>query len=126
MRTWFKKIFTNLISVETPQDWVRGKDHLGMFQAPAVFHARNGDFYNNPSPPPPNAPLAYPNIVPGANTADRERLREEHKVLYVNWANYVHTCRIDVNIGASAFDGWVLAALEDPNKGLNGVTTRDV
>ena len=67
MRTWFKQICKNLNSVETPQDWGIGKGHLGVLQAPAVFHARNGDFFN----PPPNAPPAYPNIFPGANTAKR-------------------------------------------------------
>ena len=71
MRTWFKKICTNLIAVKTPQDWRRGKSHLGMLQSPAAFHAKNGDF----DKPPPNAPPAYPNILPGeiglsANTSE--------------------------------------------------------
>ena len=122
MQTWFKQICTNLIAVKTSQDWGKGKVHLGMLQAPAIFHARNGDFYN----PPPNAPPAYPNILPGANTDKCERLRAEHKVLYVHWYKYVHTGRITVNIGAAAFHSWVLVALEDPNEGINGVTVRDV
>ena len=46
--------------------------------------------------------------------------------MYFHWTNYVHTGRIAVNIGATAFDEWVLAALEDPGEGLNGVTIRDV
>ena len=46
--------------------------------------------------------------------------------MYVHWAKYVHTGRIAVNIRASAFNKWVLAALEDPAKGINGVTIRDV
>ena len=79
-----------------------------MIQAPAVFHARNGDFYN----PHPNALPAYPNILPGANMDERKYLRAEHKVLYVHWAKYVHTGRIFVNIGAAAFNKWVLSALE--------------
>ena len=122
MRTWFKQICTNLIAFETPQDWGRVKGFLVMLQAPAVFHSLNGDFYN----PPPNAPPAYPNILPGANTADHERLQAKHKVLYVHCAKYVHTGRISVNIEAAAFEKWVLAALEDPDEGLNGVTIRDV
>ena len=81
MRTWFKKIYTNLISVETPQDWGRVKGHLVMLQAPAVFHTRNEDFYN----PSTNVPPAYPNILPCENTAYHERLRSEHKVLYFHW-----------------------------------------
>ena len=71
-----------------------------MLQAPDVFHARNADFYNQPL----NEPPAYPNILTGANTAERKRLRAEHKVLYVHWAKYVHSWRIAVNIGAAAFD----------------------
>ena len=59
-------------------------------------------------------PPAHPNIIPGGNTDERERLQSKHKVLYVYWDKYVHTGRISVNIGASAFDEWVLAALEDP------------
>ena len=93
-----------------------------MLQAPAIFHARNGYFYNNP----PNAPPLYSKNIPGANTADRECLSSEHKLLYVHWAKYVHTGRIAVNIGAATFDEWVLAAIEDPNVGLNEVTICDV
>ena len=100
MRTWFKKICTKLIAVETPKDWGRGKVHLGMLQAPAISHTQNGDFYN----PPPNAPPSYPNILPSANTADREHLQAEHKVLYLHWSDYTHSCRIAVNIGAVAFN----------------------
>ena len=122
MRTWFKKICTNLIAVETPQDWGIGKSHLGMLQAPAVFHARKGNFYN----PPPNAPPAYPNILPGVNTAEHEHLRAKHKVLYVHWDKYVHTGRIEVNIGAAALNKWVLVALRDPEEGLNGDTIHDI
>ena len=122
MHTWFNQICTDLITVETPQDCGRGKGHLGMLQAPAVFHARNGDFYN----PPPNAPTAYPNTLPRANTAKRERLRAKHKVLYVHWAKYVHTGRIKVSIWAAAFDEWVLVALKEPNEGLNGFTIHGV
>ena len=122
MRTWFKQVCTNLISVETPQDWGRRKGHLCTLKAPDVFHAQNVDFYN----PPPNAPPEYPNILPGANTAKRERLRAEHKVLYVHWAKYVHTGRIAVNIGAAAFYEWVLTTLEDPNEGIKGFTIRKV
>ena len=58
--------------------------------------------------------------------AERERLRAEHKVLYIHWAKYVHTGRIAVNIGAASFDNWVLAALEDPDKVLNWVTICNV
>ena len=93
-----------------------------MLQAPAVFHAQNRDFYN----PPPNELPAYPNKFPISNTAERKHLRAKHKVLYVHWDKYVHTGRITVNIRAAAFEEWVISALEDPNKGLNGVIIRDV
>ena len=93
-----------------------------MLQAPSVFHALNRDFYN----PPPNAPPAYPNVLPGANTAKRKRLQSETKVFYVHCAKYVHIGRITVNIRAAAFDEWVIAALEDLDEGLNRVTIRDV
>ena len=94
-----------------------------MNQSLAILHSQNGDFYNRP---PPNAPPAYPNILPGANMAERECLRSNHKVLDVHLSNYVHTGRIFVSIGAAAFDKWVLAALEDSNKGLTRVTISDV
>ena len=57
---------------------------------------------------------------------ERNRLCEKHKVLYVHWAKYAHTGRIAVNIGAAAFDEWVLTALEDPDKGVSRVTIRNV
>ena len=93
-----------------------------MLQSPAVFNYQNGYFYN----PPPNAPPAYPNTLPSANTEEREHLQVENTLFYVHCANYFHTGRISVNIGAAAFDEWVLAALEDPDKGLNGVTICNV
>ena len=46
--------------------------------------------------------------------------------MYVHWTKYIHTGCIAVNIGASAFDKWVLDSLKDSNQGLNGVTIRDV
>ena len=72
------------------------------------------------------APPAYPNILPGANTAKCERLLAEYKVLCVHWSKYVHTGCISVNIRSAAFDKWVLSALKDPDKGLNGVTICNV
>ena len=113
MRRWFKQICTNLIAVKIPQEWGRRKGHLGILQAPAIFHARNEDFYNPLS----NAPPAYPDILPGANTDERDCLWAEHKVLYFHWAKYVHTGQTTVNIGAAAFAEWVIAALEDPEEG---------
>ena len=58
--------------------------------------------------------------------AKHKRLRAEHKVMYVHWTKYVYTGRIAVNIGAAAFEKWVLATLDDPDEGLNEVTIRDV
>ena len=46
--------------------------------------------------------------------------------MYIPWAKYIHTGCVSVNIIAAAFNVWVLTALEDPDKGLNGVTIRDV
>ena len=58
--------------------------------------------------------------------AKYERLQSKHKVLYVQWTKYVHTGYISITIGDAAFNEWVLAAHEEPGKGLTGVTIRDV
>ena len=87
-------------------------------QNSTILGKRKGPLSNDPSTcrfprskwrllqPTPNAPPSYPNILPGENTAERECLRAEHKVLYVHWDKYVHTGRITVNIGAAVFNEW--------------------
>ena len=76
MKRWKKETSSNLISVQMPIALGRGKGLLGELQDAAVFAARNGAAYN----PPPAAPPAYPNILPGATTAERERARAEHAI----------------------------------------------
>ena len=120
MKKWKNQMNANLIAVKTPRAWGRGKGHLGLLQDPVVFLARNGVTYD----PPAAAPLPYPVIPPNATTAPREELRATNKVDSFNWDQYQHTQRIAVNIGAAAFDDWVIAELDDPDEGLNGVDIR--
>ena len=120
MKKWKKQMNTNLIFVKTPQTWGRRKGHLGLLQDPVVFHAINGASYN----PPGAAPLTYPLIPQGATTAAREELRATNKVQNFDWDRYQHTQRIAVNIGAVAFDEWVITELDNPDEGLNGVNIR--
>ena len=39
----------------------------------------------------------------------------------INWERYQHTQRIAVNISASAFDNFIIAELNNPDKGRNAV-----
>ena len=112
----------NLIAIDTPKDWGRGKGHLGLLQDPVVFLAKIG----NPYDPPANGPAAYPTIPVGASASLREELRATNERALHHWKRYQHTQRIAVNIGAAAFEPWVIAELDNPDKGLNGVTIRQL
>jgi hypothetical protein len=120
MKKWRKEMSSNLISVRMPVIWGQNKGLLGELQDPAVFLARNGAAYN----PPLAAPPAYPVIVAGATTAEREQARAEHAIESTNWQTANHGRRIAVNIGAAAFEAYVYAELGDPDKGLNDVNIR--
>jgi hypothetical protein len=122
MKTWRKEMSSNLISVRMPPNWGRNKGLLGELQDPTVFLARNGAAYN----PPPVAPPAYPVIVAGATSAQREQARAEHAVHSAFWATANHGRRIAVNIGAAALDPFVYAELDDPDEGLNDTSIRDL
>ena len=122
MMIWKRKINANLIAVTMPIAWGRGKGLLGSFQEPVTFLARNGAPYN----PPANAPPAYPVIQAGATTAEREEARALHKIEDRYWKTSVHAAALIAEIGAGAFDEFVLAELMDPDEGLNGVTIRQI
>ena len=122
MMIWKREINANLIAVTMPLAWGQGKGLLGSFQDPAAFLARNGNAYN----PPATAPPAYPEIVAGATTAEREEARALHKIDVRNWDTSTHAASLVAEIGAAAFDEYVLAELMDPDEGLNGVTIRQI
>ena len=106
-----------LIAVKTPTDWGHGKGRLGLLQDPAVFLARNGDPYNTPLVDTPE----YPAISQNLATAAREQLRAENEVATINLERYQHTQRIAVNIGAAAFEPFVIADLDDPDEEINSI-----
>lgn len=122
MKRWKKEMSSNLISVQMPFDWGRGKGLLGELQDAAVFTARNGANYS----PPIAAPPAYPNILPGATTAERERARAEHAIDVRFWATAQHAKRLAVNIGAAALEPFIYAELDDPDEGLDDVEIGDL
>ena len=122
MKRWKKEQFANLIAVEMPNDWGRGKGMLGELQDPPVFLARNGAAYN----PPNIAPDNYPIIPNGSTTAERERLRADNDLAQTYWKTAEHARRITVNIGAAAFEKFVYAELDDVDEGLNGVDLRSL
>ncbi len=122
MKIWKRELSSNLISVRMPTDWGRNKGLLGELQDPAVFLARNGAAYN----PPVAALPAYPAIIVGATTAEREQARAEHAIDARFRETWAHAKRIVVNIGAAAFEPFVIAELDDPDEGLNDVEVRDL
>ena len=65
---WFRKMCSNLISVNAPLEVGRGKGHLGMLQQDAVFQAHNGQAYN----PPLFVPTSTPVFPTGSTVAQRE------------------------------------------------------
>ena len=122
MKKWKKEMSSNLISVRMPANWGQGKGLLGELQDPAVFTARNGAAYNPPAGPPP----AYPVILPGATTAQREQARAEHAIDVKFWVTAEHGRRIAVNIGSAALEPFVYAELDEPDEGLDDVDIRSL
>ena len=122
MKVWKKEMFANLIAVDTPLNWGRGKGMLGELQDDAIFIVRNGAPYN----PPNAAPSEYPNIPVGATVTDRERLKAENDLNKKFWLTAGHARRLAVNIGAAALEPFVYAKLDDPDEGLNNIEVRDL
>ena len=69
-------------------------------------------------------PPEYPAIPQKSATAAREQLRAANEVATINWERYQHTQHIVVNIGAAAFEPFVIGELDDPDEGLNAVDIR--
>ena len=121
-KKWRKQMSANLIAVKKPTNWGRGKGRSGILQDPTVFLATNWDPY---TPPPPLVePPEYPAIPKNLATAAREQLRDENEVATINWERYQHTQCIAVNMGAAAFEPFVIAELENPDEELNAIDIR--
>ena len=76
------------------------------------------------APPPLVEPPEYPAIPKNLATAAREQLRDENEVATINWERYQHTQCIAVNMGAAAFEPFVIAELENPDEELNAIDIR--
>ena len=87
-----------------------------------TFLAQNGDAYKPPLVTPPT----YPTIVMGTTTAEREQPCAENTVDATYWTTANHGQRITVKIGAAAFNEYVYAKIDDPDKGLNDVIIQDL
>ena len=122
MKVWKKEMNANLIAVETPLIWGRGKGMLGELQDDIIFVARNGNPYN----PPNAAPAEYPNIPVGASVTERERLKADNDLAKKFWITAGHARRLAVKIGAAALEPFVYAELDDPDEGLSAIEIRDL
>ena len=84
---WRRQLNADLIAIETPLVWGRGKGHLGLFQDP-----------------PATGPISYPIMPAGATTAEREALRAANELEHYHWKRYIHKQRLAVIIGAAALE----------------------
>jgi hypothetical protein len=101
-----------------PCPWGHSKGHLGLLQDPVLYLQCNSAAFTIPAAAPP----AYPVIVAGTTTAEREEQRANNISACKAWLTYmiVHTITWD-QFGASIDDVYY-AALYDPSEGPNAIT----
>jgi hypothetical protein len=103
-----------------PCPWGHNKGHIGLLQDPVLYLQCNSAAFTNPAAAPP----AYPVIMAGATTAEREEQCANNISACKAWLTFmiVHTITWD-QFAASINDLYYAAlTLNDPTKGLNTVT----
>jgi hypothetical protein len=102
--------------------WVHNKGHLGLLQDPVLYLQRNGKAFMIPAAALP----AYPVILAGATTAKRKGQCVNNISAPKAWSMYMIVHTITCNQFAASFDNVYYAALDNPTKGLNAVTLRQL
>ena len=116
-----KELAANLMAVPCP--WGHNKGHLSLLQDPAIYLQRNGEACIIPA----NAPPAYPadlagNAASGICKAARAAARADNQAQLKAWETYIIVSTVTRTMIAEAIDDVFYAALDDPTKGLNGVS----
>jgi hypothetical protein len=114
-----KELAANLMAIPCP--WGHGKGHLGLLQDPVLYLQRNGLAFIIPTAAPPNYPINAPAMVPACKAAQAANLAEQKA-----WNTYLVVAFIACDQFMAAVDNVYYAALNDPTKGLNAITLRDL
>jgi hypothetical protein len=114
-----KELSTNLMAIPCP--WGHGKRHLGLLQDPVLYLQRNDTAFTIPATAPPEYPLNPPAAAPIQEAAQAANLAD-HKA----WNTYIIVHTITCNQFAAAINSIYYAALDDPTKGLNTISLRDL
>jgi hypothetical protein len=105
-----------------PCPWGHNKGHLGLLQDPVFYLQCNGAAFTIPAAAPP----AYPVIVAGATTAKHEEQYANNISAHKAWLTYMIVHTITRDQFTATIDDVYYAALDDPTKGLNAVTLRQL
>jgi hypothetical protein len=115
-----RKLTTNLMAVPCP--WGHNKGHLGLLQDLVLYLQCNSAAFTIPVAAPP----AYPVIVAGATTAEREEQHANNISARKAWLTYMIVHTITWDEFAASIDDVYCAALNDPTEGLNAGTLQEL
>jgi hypothetical protein len=119
LRILEKELAANLMAIPCP--WGHSKGHLGLLQDPVLYAQRNGANFNIPAAAPPEYPLNAPAAAP-----THEAMRAANLAKRKAWNTYLVVATITHDQIAAAIDDIYYAALDNPTKGLNAISLRDL
>jgi hypothetical protein len=114
-----KELPANLMAIPCP--WGHGKGDLGLLQDPVLYLQRNGMAFTIPAAAPPDYPINAPTMVPARKAAQAANLAKQKA-----WNTYLVLASIMRNQFVATVNDLYYAALDDPTKGLNTITLRDL
>jgi hypothetical protein len=112
-----RELTANLMAVSC--SWGHNKGHLGLLQDPALYLPQNGASFDIPAAEPP----LYPIVPAGATTHQCKELWAQNIFVQKAWTTYRFVCAITQDQFAAAIDNVFYAVLNNPIKGLNGITS---
>jgi hypothetical protein len=116
-----KELAANLMAIPCP--WGHNKGHFGLLQDPAIYLQRSGEAFNIPT----NAPPAYSaNLASNAAAGIHEAARTDNQAQLKAWETYIIVRTVTRTTIAEAIDDVYYAALDNPTKGLNGVSIQQL
>jgi hypothetical protein len=114
-----KELAANLMAIPCP--WGHGKGHLGLLQDPVLYLQCNGASYTVPGVVHPDYPINPPAAAPA-----REVTRAANRAKRKAWNTYIIVRTITCDQFAAAINDVYYAELNDPTKGLNAISLRNL
>ncbi len=114
-----KELAANLMAIPCPCG--HGKGHFNLLQDPVLYLQRKDVAFTIPTAAPPKYPINAPAAVSAPKAARVANLAKQKA-----WNTYLVVVSITQDQFAAAVDNVYYTALDDPTKGLNAITLRDL